>query len=107
MQDQQMFRFPPQIRKGLQCLSQRIIGSNTIIQGALPAILRETPQNFFDDVIHTLYVSLLDSRHTKSYGDHTTRDNYCKRIYVRDVRYGRTLISRIATAKPRRNNRNV
>ncbi|RLU17103.1 hypothetical protein DMN91_011172 [Ooceraea biroi] len=44
-----------EIRKGLQCLSQRIIGSNTIIQGALPAILRKTPQNFFDDVIHTLY----------------------------------------------------
>ncbi|XP_029673623.1 tyrosine aminotransferase isoform X1 [Formica exsecta] len=44
-----------EIRKGLHCLSQRIIGSNTIIQGALPAILRQTPQNFFDDVIHTLY----------------------------------------------------
>ncbi|XP_011145008.1 tyrosine aminotransferase [Harpegnathos saltator] len=44
-----------EIRKGLHCLSQRIIGSNTIIQGALPAILRKTPQNFFDDVIRTLY----------------------------------------------------
>ncbi|XP_072762193.1 tyrosine aminotransferase [Anoplolepis gracilipes] len=44
-----------EIRKGLHCLSQRIIGSNTLIQGALPAILRQTPQNFFDDVIHTLH----------------------------------------------------
>ncbi|KYQ56763.1 Tyrosine aminotransferase [Trachymyrmex zeteki] len=44
-----------EIRKGLQCLSQRIIGSNTIIQGALPKILRNTPQKFFDDVINTLY----------------------------------------------------
>ncbi|KYN15883.1 PREDICTED: tyrosine aminotransferase [Trachymyrmex cornetzi] len=44
-----------EIRKGLQCLSQRIIGSNTIIQGALPKILRNTPQEFFDDVINTLY----------------------------------------------------
>ncbi|XP_011867961.1 PREDICTED: tyrosine aminotransferase [Vollenhovia emeryi] len=44
-----------EIRKGLQCLSQRIIGSNTIIQGALPMILRKTPQKFFDDVIRVLY----------------------------------------------------
>lgn len=44
-----------EIRKGLHCLSQRIIGSNTIIQGALPKILRKTPQKFFDDVIHILY----------------------------------------------------
>ncbi|XP_020277792.1 tyrosine aminotransferase [Pseudomyrmex gracilis] len=45
-----------EIRKGLHCLSQRIIGSNTIIQGALPSILRNTPQNFFNDVIRTLYM---------------------------------------------------
>ncbi|XP_046737419.1 tyrosine aminotransferase [Diprion similis] len=44
-----------EIRKGLQCLSQRIIGSNTIVQGALPAILQNTPQKFYDDVIETLY----------------------------------------------------
>ncbi|GAB1870049.1 Tyrosine aminotransferase [Camponotus japonicus] len=47
--------FETEIRKGLHCLSQRIIGSNTIVQGALPAILRQTPQNFFDDVIDILY----------------------------------------------------
>ncbi|XP_012226031.1 tyrosine aminotransferase [Linepithema humile] len=44
-----------EIRQGLHCLSQRIIGSNTIIQGALPAILQKTPQNFFDDVIFILH----------------------------------------------------
>ncbi|XP_076655272.1 tyrosine aminotransferase [Halictus rubicundus] len=44
-----------EIRKALQCLSQRIIGSNTLIQGALPAILRNTPQTFYDDVMNTLY----------------------------------------------------
>lgn len=44
-----------EIRKGLQCLSQRIIGSNTLIQGALPSILRNTPQKFYDDVANTLH----------------------------------------------------
>ncbi|KZC10373.1 Tyrosine aminotransferase [Dufourea novaeangliae] len=44
-----------EIRKALHCLSQRIIGSNTLIQGALPAILRNTPQKFYDDVMCTLY----------------------------------------------------
>ncbi|KAG7208378.1 hypothetical protein KM043_014611 [Ampulex compressa] len=44
-----------EIRKALQCLSQRIIGSNTLVQGALPAILRNTPQKFYDDVIGTLH----------------------------------------------------
>ncbi|KAK2708732.1 tyrosine aminotransferase-like [Artemia franciscana] len=44
--------FTPEIRKGLQTLSQRIIGSSTIIQGALPAILANTPQSFYDDTIN-------------------------------------------------------
>ncbi|XP_076163990.1 tyrosine aminotransferase isoform X1 [Ptiloglossa arizonensis] len=44
-----------EIRKALHCLSQRIIGSNTLIQGALPAILRNTPQKFYDDVMRTLH----------------------------------------------------
>ncbi|CAH0558156.1 unnamed protein product [Brassicogethes aeneus] len=42
------------IRKALVSLSQRTIGSNTLIQGALPAILRNTPQSFHDDLINTL-----------------------------------------------------
>ncbi|KOX75714.1 Tyrosine aminotransferase [Melipona quadrifasciata] len=44
-----------EIRKALHCLSQRIIGSNTLIQGALPAILKNTPQEFYDDVMKTLH----------------------------------------------------
>ncbi|XP_066978271.1 tyrosine aminotransferase-like isoform X3 [Macrobrachium rosenbergii] len=40
-----------EIRQGLQSLSQRIIGSNTLVQGALPAILSNTPKSFFDDTI--------------------------------------------------------
>jgi tyrosine aminotransferase len=46
--------FETEIRKALVSLSQRIIGSNTLIQGALPAILRNTPQSFHDDLITTL-----------------------------------------------------
>ncbi|XP_014249751.1 tyrosine aminotransferase [Cimex lectularius] len=40
-----------EIRGGLQKLSQRIIGSSTVIQGAIPKILKETPQSFFQDTI--------------------------------------------------------
>ncbi|XP_044596511.1 tyrosine aminotransferase [Cotesia glomerata] len=47
--------FNNEIRNGLQSLSQRIIGSSTIIQGALPGILKNTPQRFFDDVTKLLY----------------------------------------------------
>ncbi|XP_014230097.1 tyrosine aminotransferase isoform X1 [Trichogramma pretiosum] len=43
-----------EIRNALNCLSQRIIGSNTIVQGALAQILKNTPQQFFEDVILTL-----------------------------------------------------
>lgn len=45
-----------EIRNGLHRLSQRIMGSNTLVQGALPAILRNTPQTFYEDVIHTLHL---------------------------------------------------
>ena len=44
-----------EVRKGLRCLSQRTIGSNTVIQGALPAILSETSRTFHDDLINVLY----------------------------------------------------
>lgn len=45
------------VRKGLQNLSARIIGSNTLVQGALGKILLLTPQSFHDDLINTLHVS--------------------------------------------------
>ncbi|XP_047497360.1 tyrosine aminotransferase-like [Penaeus chinensis] len=40
-----------EIRAGLHSLSQRIIGSNTLVQGALPAILASTPKSFFADTL--------------------------------------------------------
>lgn len=43
-----------EIRAGLQSLSQRIIGSNTIVQGALPTILGSTPKSFFDDTLRQI-----------------------------------------------------
>lgn len=49
--------FDPEIRKGLSCLSQKTIGSNSIVQGALARILRETPQDFHDNLIETLHES--------------------------------------------------
>lgn len=49
--------FGKEVRKGLANLSQRILGPNTIIQRALPAILKNTPQYFFDDVIRFIEVS--------------------------------------------------
>ncbi|KAJ6638585.1 Tyrosine aminotransferase, partial [Pseudolycoriella hygida] len=43
------------VRKGLSNLSNRILGCNSLIQGALPSILRNTPQSFFDNLINVLY----------------------------------------------------
>ena len=43
---------------GIKNLSTRILGSNTIIQGALPNILENTPQTFFDDVVNFLHVNI-------------------------------------------------
>lgn len=42
------------IRSALSSLSQKIIGSNTLIQGAIPDILLKSPQSFHDDMINTL-----------------------------------------------------
>lgn len=46
--------FEPEVRKGLYALAQRTIGSNTIVQGALPAILKETPECFYDSLVQVL-----------------------------------------------------
>lgn len=47
--------FDNDIRKGLICVSQKTIGSNSIVQGALSKILKLTPQSFYDNLITTLY----------------------------------------------------
>ncbi|XP_031345368.1 tyrosine aminotransferase [Photinus pyralis] len=47
--------FDSEVRKGLTCLSQKTIGSNSLVQGALPKILELTPQSFYDDLNNTLY----------------------------------------------------
>ena len=48
-----------QIRSGLTALSQRILGPNTIIQGALKAILSQTEKQFFDKSIDLCLVGTL------------------------------------------------
>ncbi|XP_055841721.1 tyrosine aminotransferase [Episyrphus balteatus] len=42
------------ITKGLKQMAARILGSNTLVQGALPDILRNTPQSYFDGVLDIL-----------------------------------------------------
>lgn len=42
------------VRKALVSLTQRTIGCNTFIQGALPAILKNTPQTFHDNLTEML-----------------------------------------------------
>jgi aspartate/methionine/tyrosine aminotransferase len=46
-----------QIRGGLICLSQRILGPNTLVQGALPLILANTKQSFYDDTVNHIHRS--------------------------------------------------
>ncbi|XP_058817635.1 tyrosine aminotransferase [Topomyia yanbarensis] len=43
------------VRKGLANLSARILGANTMVQGAIPDILRNTPSAFYDNLVSTLY----------------------------------------------------
>jgi len=45
-----------QVRHGLVMLSQRILGPNTIIQGAVKTILTSTPQQFFDNSLSLVQV---------------------------------------------------
>jgi tyrosine aminotransferase len=33
------------------CLSQKILGPNTLIQAALPEILKDTPKSFYTDTL--------------------------------------------------------
>lgn len=47
-----------EVRKGLLSMSTRILGPNTLIQKALPRILKETPQSFFDETISFIEVRL-------------------------------------------------
>lgn len=38
-----------EVKAGILSLSQKIVGPCSLIQGALPRILRDTPQSFFDN----------------------------------------------------------
>lgn len=43
---------------GFNDLTTRILGPNSLVQGAVPEILATTPQSYFDDVMELLAVSL-------------------------------------------------
>jgi len=49
--------FTSEVRPGLIALSQQILGPNTLIQGALPEILANTPQSFFENSMRVIQVS--------------------------------------------------
>lgn len=43
--------FEAEVRQGLVSLSQRILGPSTLVQAAIPAILDNVPDKFYDDTI--------------------------------------------------------
>lgn len=43
-----------EVRNGLMKLSQRIMGSNTLVQGAIPEMLKTTTSDFYNSTIKTL-----------------------------------------------------
>jgi tyrosine aminotransferase len=43
-----------QLRNGLVMLAQKIVGPNSLIQGALPDILKNVPESYFQELNHTL-----------------------------------------------------
>lgn len=43
---------------GFNDLTTRILGPNSLVQGAVPEILATTPQSYYDDVMKLLAVSL-------------------------------------------------
>lgn len=47
--------FAIEVRQGLTALSQRILGPNTLVQGALAKILTQTPSHFFDSTIQAIH----------------------------------------------------
>ena len=51
--------FSYQVISGLVSLSQKILGPNTILQGALPDILEKTPQSFYDNGVAIIQVCII------------------------------------------------
>ena len=49
------------IKPGLIDLSSRILGPNSVTQAALPHILSETPDSYYEDILHQLEVKILNS----------------------------------------------
>ena len=48
--------FAKGVREGLNKLTQLILGSNSLIQAALPAVLENTPKEYYEEVLGNLEV---------------------------------------------------
>lgn len=46
--------FQSEVRQGLVAMSQQILGPNTLIQGAVPDILANTPQSYFENTVKVI-----------------------------------------------------
>jgi tyrosine aminotransferase len=51
------------IKPGLIDLSSRILGPNSVTQAALPHILSETPDSYYEDILHQLQVKIFIKIH--------------------------------------------
>lgn len=47
------------VKKGIIALSQKIVGPCALVQGALPQILNETPQSYFDNIKQVISTNAL------------------------------------------------
>ena len=57
LQDRQGI-FGEKMRLGLNNLCTRILGANSLIQGALPDILSNVPKSFYDNTVDVISVSV-------------------------------------------------
>lgn len=57
-------------------LSSRILGPNSVTQAALPRILSETPDSYFEDILHQLQVTKTPSSNESLFGQFQTNAEY-------------------------------
>ena len=50
-----------QVRSGLFALATRLVGPNTLVQAAIPDLLRNTPRSFYDHSIQVCQVCRVPS----------------------------------------------
>ncbi|KAL6724211.1 hypothetical protein Aduo_019118 [Ancylostoma duodenale] len=91
-----------EVRKGLVALSQKIVGPCSLVQGALPAILKDTPEEYFDhnrkvisrnaDIVSEVLKGLVGVHCLKPRGAMYFMIRVDKSIYGDDVQFASSLI---------------